>query len=222
MPNKQALVVGLGQFGMSLVRNLTEHGVEVLAVDTREDRVQNAAAITAEAITADATDEYVLRRLAPQRRELCVCAIGEAGREASIMVTAQLRQMGAPFLLARATDDLHERILRLVGAHEVINPEAAYGERLAARLAYTGILDELPLGDDLVITEFRPPPSFAGRSLVDLALPRRFQVTVVAIRREVEGVGRVIQPDPNAPLRVGDTLVVVAAPGAAHKLAEYA
>lgn len=217
---RQALVIGLGQFGMALGRSLASHGVEVLAVDLKDERVQTASAFAAEALAFDAKDEYALRRLAPERRDLCVCAIGDESRESSIIVTALLRQMGAPRVLARATDDTHERILTLVGAHEVINPERAFGERLASRLAYRGIVDEIALGEDLVITELHIPASFVGRSLLDLALPRRFGVTVVAIRRVEDGRGRVILPDPRAPLRMDDILVIVSPPGSAHDLTE--
>lgn len=212
---KQALIIGLGQFGMSLARSLASHGVEVTAVDLREDRVQAAAVFVADAMVLDAKDESALARLGPSRRSSCVVAIGDENREGSIIATALLRQMGAPYVLARATDAMHERILRLVGAHEVVNPERAEGERIAKRLAHHGVLDEIPLGDSLTITELRPPVAFVGRNLVDLALPRRFGVTIVAIHRVEDGLGKVHLPDPYDPLRADDILVVVASAGAA-------
>lgn len=217
---RQALVLGLGQFGNAVARALAAHGVDVLAVDQREDRVQAVAPYVAEALAFDAKDEASLKRLAPERRDLCVCAIGDEARESSIIVTALLRQMGAPRVIARATDELHARILTLVGAHEVVNPEQAFGARLASRLAFTGIVDELPLGGDLVITELRTPASFVGRSLLDLALPKRHNVTVVAIRRVDNGAGALALPDPREPLRADDLLVVVSPPGAVHRLTE--
>lgn len=217
---RQALVVGLGQFGSAIARSLASHGVEVVAVDTREERIQAMAPFVAEVVAFDAKDEAALKRLAPQRRDLCICAIGDESRESSIIVTALLRQMGAPRVIARATDDLHARILTLVGAHEVVNPEQAFGARLASRLAFSGIVDELPLGDDLVITELRTPPSFVGQNLLDLALPRRHNVTVVAIRRVENSIGQLALPNPREPLRSDDILVVVSPPGAVHLLTE--
>ncbi|MCC6214994.1 MAG: TrkA family potassium uptake protein [Polyangiaceae bacterium] len=208
---KQAIVVGLGQFGAALTRSLAARGVEVLAVDTNEERVQAVAAVAAHAAMFDATEEAALQRAAPERRDLCVCAIGEAGREASILTTALLRQMGAPRVVARAMDPLHERILRLVGAHEVVNPERAFGERLASRLLTAGVIDEVPLGDDLVITELRPPPAFVGRTLADLTLPKTYSVTVVAVRRPGAPV---TMPTPATLLTAEDILVIVSPPGA--------
>jgi trk system potassium uptake protein TrkA len=217
---QQAMVIGLGQFGMALARALAASGAEVLAVDSREVRVRAAAAFVAEAVTMDATDEEQLSRLAPELRDVSVCAIGDEAREASILVTALLRQMGAKRVVARATDDLHERILRLVGAHEVVNPERIFGERLATRLLYRGVVDLMPLGSDLEITEIAAPPGMVGRALADLALPRQFQVTVVAIRRTEDGVSRVELPDANSRVMEGDVLVLVGAKGASNRVLE--
>jgi trk system potassium uptake protein TrkA len=215
---RQVLVVGLGQFGMALARHLSARGVEVLAVDLREEAVAAAAAFAEEAVALDATDEEALARLAPAARDVCVCAIGQEAREASIVTTALLRQMGAKKLLARATDPLHERILKLVGAHEVINPEARIGERLAGRLARDGLLDLMPLGDELVISEIASPPAFAGRTLAQLKLPSRHGVTVIAIRRVAEGAGRYLLPAPDVTLVGGDVLVTISTPGAVDRL----
>jgi trk system potassium uptake protein TrkA len=216
--NKQAIIIGLGQFGISLARSLTERGVEVLAIDEDEERVRTAASFVASAIALDASDEAALARTAPERRDIAVCAIGDEAREASIICTALLRQMGAPRVVARATDAVHERILRLVGAHEVVNPERAFGERLATRLLYSGVIDEVPLGEDLVITELQSPPAFVGRSLVDLALPKRHRLTVVALRRR--GERGISLPSPTAKLGPDDVLVVVAPVGAVADLLE--
>ena len=86
------------------------------------------------------------------------------------------------------------------------------------RLLHRGVLEMLPLGDDLVITELSAPASFVGRTLADLALPRRFQVTVVAIRRNRGGRGVLVMPSPNEPLEPGDILVIVSPPASATEL----
>jgi len=216
---KQILIVGLGQFGMSLARSLSERGAEVIAVDTRPEQVQVASKFAGQALCVDATEDGALEQLAPARRDICVCAIGNEAREGAIIVTALLRQLGAPFVVARATDDLTRRILALVGAHEVVNPEQAFGERLATRLIYDEILDELPLGPDLVITNLKPPEAMVGRNLIELALPRRFGLTVVAVKQGGDDEAAITQPDPRRPLRADDTLIVVSRPGAVQKLA---
>ncbi|MDH3349434.1 MAG: NAD-binding protein, partial [Desulfobulbaceae bacterium] len=99
---QQILIIGLGQFGMALARTLSEKGAEVLAVDVKRNLVDEASAFVTEAIVLDATDEAELARLEPGKRDSVVCAIGDDSREASIICTALLRQMGAPLVIARA------------------------------------------------------------------------------------------------------------------------
>ncbi|MCU0662463.1 MAG: TrkA family potassium uptake protein [Myxococcota bacterium] len=215
---RQALIIGLGNFGSVLARSLSARGVEVLVADRKLDRIRAIADVVADGLCLDATDEEALSRAAPERRDVCVCAIGEESKESSIICTALLKQMGAQRVVARATDPLHARILRLVGASEVIDPEKEFGERFAAVLAYKGILAEMPLGDDLVITEAKLPPSMAGRSLIELELPKRFSIVVVAVR-DAE-TGRVSLPNPTVPLASGDIIVTVAHKGAVARLVE--
>ncbi|MBK9647037.1 MAG: NAD-binding protein [Deltaproteobacteria bacterium] len=112
MAQKQALVIGLGQFGSALARSLVAQHVEVVGIDTRMERVQAAAPYLTDVVCLNATDEAALAGLAPSRRDLCAVSLGENAREGSILVTALLRQMGAPKIISRATDDLHERVLR--------------------------------------------------------------------------------------------------------------
>lgn len=204
---KQVMVLGLGQFGMTLARTLTEREVEVLAVDVREERVNVAAAFVEEALCFDATDEQALARTSPQRRDVVVCAIGDEAREASIICTALLRQMGAPRVIARSNNDVHARILSMVGAHEVVNPEREYGERFASRLIYSHVLGEMPLGGELVISELTVPAAMVGRHLRELRLRQRFGITVVALRRGEDA--KIQIPEPEEPFQAGDVAVVV-------------
>jgi trk system potassium uptake protein TrkA len=219
---QQALIIGLGQFGRALARTLASRGVEVIAVDTSELAVQMVADVVADCMVLDASIEASLAQLEPARRDLCVCTIGSEARDAAIVVTALLRQMGAPRVVARANDDTTERILRLVGAHEVVNPERAFGERLATRLLYSDIIEEFPLGDDLVISEIRPPRLLLGRSLRELDLRKRTKISVVAIRREVDGRGRALIPTADDRILAEDILVVVAPRNAVQQLLEAA
>lgn len=213
---QQILIIGLGQFGMSLSKTLSEKGAEVLAVDINRSLVEEAAAFVAEAIVIDATDEAELARLEPRKRDAAVCAIGDDSKESSIICTALLRQMGAPMVVARANDKLHQRILHLVGAHQVVNPEQEYGKRFANRLLYQDVVVDTNLGEDLHLTEIRIQPGMVGKSLMELALPKRFGVMVVGIRRGVPA--RVLQPSANEPLLAEDNLIIVSAESAIPKL----
>ncbi|MCB9877939.1 MAG: TrkA family potassium uptake protein [Planctomycetes bacterium] len=216
--NQQAIVIGLGQFGTSVAKALAERGVEVLAVDSREERVQSIAEHVAEAMCFDATDLDALQRTSPGERDVCLCAIGDEAKEASIICTALLRQTGAKRVIARANDDVHARILRLVGAHQVVNPERAFGERFASQIVHAGIKGEMLLGEGVLLSEVETPAEFAGRSLGELRLPARFGVTVVAIRKHQTGA--VVLPDAQTLLEGGDVIVLVAGEGAVAKMME--
>jgi len=218
--SKQILIVGLGQFGMSLARTLSEKGVEVLAVDMVRELVEEAAEFAANALVVDATEESELARLEPGKRDATVCAIGDDSKEASIICTVLLRQMGAPLVIARAGDKVHQRILRLVGAHQIINPELEYGKRFASRLLYSNVIADTSIGDDLQLTEIRMQPYMVGKSLIKLSLPRRFGVIVAGIRRGPEG--KVLQPSPDEILREDDNLIIVSSEAAIPRLVQGA
>jgi len=214
---QQAIVIGLGQFGFALARALAERKVEVLAIDLLEERVQAVAPFVSEAACLDATETESLARIAPERRDFCICAIGDNARDATILCTALLRQLGARRVISRANDELLGRILGLVGAHQIVNPEREFGQRFASQVLHVGLLDEMRLGDDLVVSEVECPHAFVGSSLRTLTLPGRFGVTVVALRHSD---GTVVMPDANLPLARGDVLVVVAREGKAAAMIE--
>lgn len=216
---KQALIIGLGRFGMALARSLHAERYAIIAVDRDEAVVQAASEFADRAVRLDATDEQALQSLAPETRELVVCAMGEDSHQAAILVTALLRQLGAKRIVARANNALVGRILRLVGAHEVFDPEVEFAERFARRLTYAGISDEIRIGPNLVISEMRVRPAMVGRTLAELKMPEQFGLTVLAIRRSTDAKG-LTAPDPRAELREEWGLVVVGEEGAAAALHE--
>ena len=215
---KQALIIGLGQFGSAVARALASRNVEVLAVDINEDRVRQVAHHVTEAACFDATDEEALARTSPERRDVCLCAIGDEAKEASIICTALLKQMGAAKVISRSDDALHARILMLVGASQVVNPEREFGNRFASQLLHEGIRGEMALGEGVLITEIAVPHSFVNQPLGELKLPHRFGVTVVAIRKADSG--NVVMPGPDSKFEEGDVAVVVAKERAVAKMME--
>ncbi|MBN2706115.1 MAG: TrkA family potassium uptake protein [Deltaproteobacteria bacterium] len=214
--SQQILIIGLGHFGMSLAQTLSAKGAEVLAVDKRKNLVEEASNFVTEAVVIDATDETELAKLEPRKRDSAVCAIGDDSKESSIICTALLRQMGTPFVIARANDKMHQRILQLVGAHQVVDPEQEFGRRFANRLLYRDIVVDTNLGEDLHLTEIRVQPSMIGKTLIELALPKRFGVMVVGIRRGAPA--RILRPSPDDPLQSDDNLIIVSNETAIPKL----
>ncbi len=213
---QQILIIGLGQFGMSLAKTLSEKGAEVLAVDIDKNLVEEAAIFVTQSMIVNAADENELAKLEPAKRDAAVCAIGDDSREASIICTALLRQMGSPVVISRASDKMHQRILSLVGAHQIVNPEQEFGKRFANKILYSNIIVDTNLGDDLHLTEISTQPSMVGKTLIELALPSKFGVMVAGIRKSDDG--RVVQPSPNEPLTADDNLIIVSSEKAISKL----
>ena len=126
--------------------------------------------------------------------------------------------MGAPRVIARANTELHTRILTLVGAHLIVNPEREFGDRFASQLLHEDVLNEMALGGDLILTEVRTPAWMVGKTLLELQLPRQYGITVVAVRADNDNA--VLHPNPNTPLMAGDVIIVVAKEGAVASLME--
>jgi trk system potassium uptake protein TrkA len=176
-------IIGLGRFGRALARSLAAERWPVLAIDTQMTYIEQVSAIVDKAICMDATNEESLASAGIQDMNTVVVSVGTHSIENSIMITALLKQLGVPRIIARSTSPLHSRILRLVGAHEVINPEEEAAARLALRIMQPGIIDLRALSTNIVISEVNVPSSFLGKSLIELDIRRRYGVSVLAIRR---------------------------------------
>jgi trk system potassium uptake protein TrkA len=210
------VVIGLGMFGRMVATSLAREGQTVLAIDINEDEVNRMATELDAVVRADATDEAALRELRFDRVSCAVVAIGAESMEASILATALLRQIGVPRIVARSLSDLHARVLRAVGAHEVVSPEVEMGQRLAYRLSHPNVLDRVDLGDNIELAELEVPAQYVGKTLVELDVRRRFDITVVAIHR---GDKIVANPSRNEALQAGETLMVIGSSSAVARFA---
>lgn len=210
------VVIGLGMFGRVVARSLAADGQAVLAVDINEEEVNRMAADLDTVVRADATDEAALRELRLERMSCAVVAIGAESMEASVFATALLRQIGVPRIVARSLSDLHARVLRAVGAHEVVSPEVEMGQRLAFRLSHPNVLDRVDLGDNIELAELEVPAQYVGKTLVEIDVRRRFDVTVVALHRN----GAIVaNPRRDEVLGSGEVLVVI---GSSEAIARFA
>lgn len=207
------LVIGLGQFGSGLARKLAGLGYDVLAIDRSRERVEAMADDVAEAMVLDATDERALSEVGVDEFHTTVVGIGDEFVESSILTTALVRQFGAPRIIARATSGLHGRILRAVGAHEVLNPEERLAQLIAERLATPGIRQSFSLGQGASVVEMDVPVPWIGRTLAELDLRRRHGVIVAALRRTTPEGQQHWQPapEPGEPFQQADVLLVVGA-----------
>ena len=202
-------VIGLGQFGTQLAVSLAEAGVPVLAIDSHMDRVESVRSTVARVLCLNSTDEEALSAARIADVAVAVCAIGD-DVQASILTVALLRQVGVPRIVARATSQLHARILRLVGATDIVNPAQDIAMRLAARLLQPGLVDRVPIAPGYALNEIEAPVWTAGRTIIQLDVRRAFGISILAIKRSTPAGDQVIaNPGADAAIGQGDVLVVL-------------
>lgn len=202
---RQFVVVGLGRFGSSVAETLAERGYDVLAIDTDEAIIQEMANKVTHAVQADATDENVMHALGVRNFDVAVVAIG-SDVHSNILATMVLKELGVRYVVAKALDPLHGKVLAKVGADRVVYPERDMGSRIALNLVSSNILDFIEFAPNYGIVEVMATPSMVGRTLVDLQLRSRFGVNVIAVRN---GDDINISPAASDEIRDDDVLIVI-------------
>lgn len=198
------VVVGLGQFGEHLARELSAAGNEVLVVDRSMERVEAIKDAVAQAVRADCTSEETMRALGVGRAEVAVVALGEEDFEAAVLGTAVLKAVGVKTVVVRSSNRQRGRILSLAGAARVVYPEAEMGEQLARMLQHSCMLASTALPSGYTLAELRVPSQTDGMSLQEMRLRQSHGLNVLAIQRQ----GAVKEPTPEATLHAGDVLLV--------------
>ncbi|RJX30581.1 MAG: TrkA family potassium uptake protein [Desulfarculus sp.] len=199
-------VIGLGQFGISLALELKALKHHVTALDLDPKAVAQVQDAVDQAVVADATDRATLEELGLNLVEAAVISLGH-DLGASILVTLHLKEMGVGRIVAKAISPAHEKILKRVGAGEVVYPERDAAQRLARSLADPNLLDYLPIGEEFSVAELAPPAALVGKSLLELDLRNNFAVNVIAIRELVpERTHLVVRPE--YVIKDSDVLVV--------------
>ena len=204
---KQYAVFGLGSFGSSVAVTLQNLGCEVVVVDNRMERIQEIADDVSYAIQADMQDQEVIRSLGARNLDGVIIAVSE-DMEASVMATIISKELGVPYVLAKARNEMHAKILRKLGADAVVFPERETGELIAKNLVSTNFADWIALSPEYSITEVAVPESWSGKSLQELDVRRSHDVSVVGV---VTGDKVEVNPDPNRPLGQDMVLILVGA-----------
>jgi len=182
---KRFLIIGLGRFGRRLAQALTEGGQEVIAVDVDDNLVERMRDEVALAIRLDATDAEPLQSQDLGEVDAAVVSIGE-DFEANVLATTTLKAMGVPKVISRASTGTQRRILRRVGADQVILPEEEVADRLARQLVNPNIVEHLSLSEGHSLVQVRAPKAWHDKTLGEIDLRRKYEVNLVAIRRPVE------------------------------------
>lgn len=202
---KQFVVIGLGRFGSSVARTLYKLGYDVLGIDINEEIVQSLADSITHAVQADATDENTLKALGIRNFDVGIVSIGD-DIQASILVTLILKDMGLKYVIAKAQNDLHGKVLYKIGADRVVFPERDMGVRVAHNLVASNILDYIELSPDFSIVELEAFPDWYDKTLGELKMRKNYGLNVMAIKRNEDVI---VSPGADDFIKKGDILVVV-------------
>lgn len=205
MKSKQFVVIGLGRFGSSVARTLYSLGNEVLAIDKDEETVQNISEFVTHAVQADATDESTIRSLGIRNFDVAVVTIG-SDIQSSVMVTLLLKELGIKYVIAKAHNDLHAKVLYKIGADRVVFPERDMGVRVAHNLCTSNILDYIELSPDYNIIELTAIEEWHNKTLRQLDMRNKYGFNVMAIKRDKEID---VSPGADDVIKPGDILVVI-------------
>lgn len=201
----QFAVIGLGRFGLSIARSLFESGQEVLGVDVNEERVENAHPYVTHAIIADSTDEETLKSIGIRNFDTVIVAIGN-DIQASILSVLMIKELGVKKVIAKALNKLHGQVLTKVGADWVVFPERDMGIRVAHQLLSPNVLNFIELSKDYSVEEIKIPEQMTDKTLRELDLRAKYNLSVIAIRHENDIN---ISPSPDKIIDQGDVLVVI-------------
>lgn len=213
---KQYAVFGLGDFGYSVALTLERLGCEVIVVDKSEEKIQDIADSVSYAMRADLREPEVMKAIGARNLDGAVVALSDAF-EAAVMVTILSKEAGVPYVVAKAGDELHGKILEKVGADAVVYPEREAGARIAKNLVTRSFADWIELSPDYSMIEHKVPQEWAGKSLAELKLREKYQINMVGIIRD-EKVD--IAMDPNEPLPADAILILIGSNEAFHKFIE--
>ena len=207
MVKKEFAVIGLGRFGGSICRTLAEQGMEVMAIDINEDRVNDYSMIASHAVVGDSTDEKVLKELGIRNFDHVVVAIGD-NIQASILTTIILKEHGVQNITVKAQNDYHEKVLVKIGADHVVHPERDMGKRIANTMISNSVLDYLELSDEHSIVEIVASEKIDGHSILNLDIRAKYGINIVAIKRKNEII---VSPQANEIINEKDILIVIGA-----------
>lgn len=178
------IVIGLGNFGLSLAEKLTKMGNEVIGIDSSLSKVESVKERISHAICMDATDEYTMGGLPFKDTDVVIVAIGE-DKGANIMATAMVKKLHSNRIISRAIDPLHETILEAMDVHTIVHPEEETAERWAKKLSLKGMVESFELSGKFSIAEVSIPERSVGKTIQEIGFRRDYNLVLVTIIKKV-------------------------------------
>ena len=202
---KSYIVIGMGLFGMEAARKLCALGCEVLAMDRNADLVHQVANDVTHAVVGDGQDKDVLRALDAGNFDCAIVAIGD-DLAASVLTTMNLKELGVPYVVCKARDITHRRVLEKLGVDRVVIPECEFAGKLARSLSSHNVLDYIELSEEYGILEVPAPRSWVEKTILELNVRAKLGVNIIAVKND-----RTTNVSPNANYKIesGDIMVVL-------------
>ncbi|MCK4309778.1 MAG: TrkA family potassium uptake protein [Candidatus Atribacteria bacterium] len=202
---KQFIVLGLGRFGSAVATTLAELGNEVLGVDSDPERVNDLKNKITEAVQADISDEKALVELGAKNFDAAIVGVGSI-LESSILAAIILKEMGIKYIIAKAQNALHGKVLEKIGVDKVVFPERDMGIRIARSLITPNIKDYIELEPDYSVIEIEALPDFVDKTLSELDLRNKYGINLLAIKRDNSFN---ISPQAKDVIKKGDFLIII-------------
>ena len=202
---KSYIVIGLGRFGTEVARQLFKHGCEVLAIDRNPDLVNQVSNDVTHAVVGDARDKGVLRALGAAEFDCAIVAIG-GNLGDSVLATMNLKELGVPYIICKAHDETHRRVLEKLGVDRVIIPECEFAGKLARSLSSHNVLDYIELSKDYGILEVPAPKSWVNKTILELNVRAKLGVNIIAIE---DSQTTNVSPTADYRIKAGDIMVVL-------------
>lgn len=205
MAAKDYAIIGLGRFGIGVASKLYEAGQQVLGIDISEERVEDAELFVTHAVVADTTEEKALHAIGIRNFDCVIVAIGN-DMQSSILTVSLLKELGIKKIIAKALGKRHGQVLEKVGADWIIYPERDMGERVANQLLSPNMLNYIELSKSHSIEEIMIPAKMANKSLRDLDIRAKYNVSVITILKNGDII---VSPSPDQIIEQGDILVMI-------------
>lgn len=198
--NKQFVVLGLGIFGSTIAKKLASYNYEVIAVDKSMDCVNRVSEFVTQAIKADFTDIDQLRAIDVSECDAAIVATGSLLEE-SIMAVMNLKELGVPFIIAKAKNRKYKQVLEKLGADRVVRPEKEMGVRIAKQLVSKNIVDLIDIDKEYSMVEMLTPKKWVDKTLIELNLRDNYGLNVIGIRKKGDSH---LDPNPNPNEKIND------------------
>lgn len=202
---KSYLVIGLGRFGEAIARQLCKLGAEVLVIDCNATLVQQISDDVTHAVVGDAQDKEVLRALGVRNFDCAIIAIGD-DLAASVLITMNLKELEVPYIVCKAYNETHRRVLHKLGVDRVVIPEQEHAQRLGRSLFSHNVLEYIELSEEYGILEVPAPKSWVGKTLKEIDVRRKWGVNIIAIE---SGMKKNISPAADYQIRSEDVIAVL-------------